>query len=92
MKSYEYYLFDADGTLIDTSELICKCFENTAKVMGKEYPGKHVVLQHVGLTLKDQMKIYFGPLSDEEYPKYRDIHMNYQLSVYNKYLLPLLSL
>ena len=31
MKQYEYYLFDADGTLFNTVDLICESFNHIAK-------------------------------------------------------------
>ena len=86
MRDYNYYLFDADGTLFDTTELICQCFRNTARVAGKEFPGTEKVLRHIGMTLYDQMQIYFGPLTQDEYEELRKVHMDYQLSIYKEYL------
>ena len=86
MRDYKNYLFDADGTLIDTTELICKCFENTAKVTGNGTIAKEEVLKHIGLTLKDQMAVHFGKLDDSVFQEYRKIHMQYQMSVYSEYL------
>ncbi|MDO5577270.1 MAG: HAD-IA family hydrolase [Fibrobacter sp.] len=85
IREYDYYLFDADGTLFDTTELICRCFMHTAKSFGKTVDEK-TVRSHIGMTLKNQMNLYFGPLTDEEYEKYRILHMNYQLSIYRDYL------
>jgi HAD superfamily hydrolase (TIGR01549 family) len=86
MRDYTNYLFDADGTLIDTTELIWRCFENTAQFTGHAPIGRETTLKHIGLTLRDQMTIHFGKLDDAEYDKYRTIHMDYQMSVYSQYL------
>lgn len=86
MRDYTNYLFDADGTLIDTTELIWRCFENTAQIIGHEPIGRETTLKHIGLTLRDQMTIHFGKIDDAAYERYRMIHMDYQMSVYNQYL------
>jgi HAD superfamily hydrolase (TIGR01549 family) len=86
MRDYKNYLFDADGTLIDTTELICKCFENTARLTGNIHVEKDEIIRHMGLTLRDQMTIYFGDLQDSQFEEYKRIHMEYQMSIYSKYL------
>ena len=86
MRDYKNYLFDADGTLIDTTELIWHCFENTARMTGHEPIGRDAALKHIGLTLRDQMSVHFGKLDDAAYERYRMIHMEYQMSVYTQYL------
>lgn len=86
MKKYNYYLFDADGTIIDTAELIWKCFENTARIIGNVPIEKATVMGHIGLTLRDQMSVYFGKIPDTTFEEYRKIHMDYQLKIYKEYL------
>ncbi|MBD3345597.1 MAG: HAD-IA family hydrolase [Chitinivibrionales bacterium] len=86
MKSYNYYLFDVDGTLIDTRELIYQCFKYTGKrFAGKAVP-RELVEQHIGIPLRNQMELYFGPLSDERYMFISREHMRYQLEIYRDYL------
>ena len=86
MKEYTWYLFDADGTLFDTTQLICACFKNTARVTENREPSDEQILPGIGLTLRDQMSVHFGELSDEEYARLRTIHMEYQRSIYKDYL------
>lgn len=86
MRDYKYYLFDADGTLIDTTELICKCFENTARMTGNGIIEKADIMRHIGLTLKDQMTMHFGSLEPAVFEEYRTIHMQYQMSIYKEHL------
>jgi pyrophosphatase PpaX len=86
MKNYSYYLFDADGTLIDTTELIYQCFLNTFKKFGNREVSRSDVVKNIGLTLRSQMEVYFGPLTDERFAEMAGEHMKYQLSIYPRYL------
>ncbi|MCX7726568.1 MAG: HAD-IA family hydrolase [Chitinispirillaceae bacterium] len=86
IKEYDCYLFDADGTLFDTTDMIVNCFENTAKSHNLPVPTREMVVKHVGMTLRAQMECYFGKLSDDVFNKYKETHMSYQLKIYKKYL------
>ena len=86
MKEYDYYLFDADGTLFDTTEMIVRCFRNTAKVNNLPAPDREEIVSRVGMTLRRQMEHYFGELSDETFNRYRETHMAYQLAIYREHL------
>jgi pyrophosphatase PpaX len=86
IKEYDFYLFDADGTLFDTTDMIVRCFDNTARVHGLPQPGREAVLRYVGLTLRKQMERYFGVLTDELFDRYRETHMTYQLQIYREHL------
>ncbi len=86
MKDYSCYLFDADGTLIDTNELIYRCFVFTCKKYGDMDISRDLATRNIGLTLRRQMETYLGPLSDEEFTAIADDHMHYQLSIYRHYL------
>ncbi|MBN1309701.1 MAG: HAD-IA family hydrolase [Chitinispirillaceae bacterium] len=86
VKEYDCYLFDADGTLFDTIDMIVRCFGNTASVYGLPRPDRESILRHVGLPLRKQMECYFGGLSDEVFNRYRDTHMAYQLKIYREHL------
>jgi len=86
MQPYSTYLFDADGTLIDTAELIYHCFVHSVGRFGGRTIGRDEVYRHIGLTLRAQLETYLGPLSDERYQEVRDVHMGYQRSVYPQYL------
>lgn len=58
-------LFDLDGTLVDTVELIYLSFKHATKtVLGKTY-SREKLLQNLGRPLLDQM-LYFSPAHAEE--------------------------
>jgi pyrophosphatase PpaX len=86
MKDYSYYLFDADGTLIDTTELIYQCFVHTCRIFGDMDVSRPDVVRNIGLTLRMQMEKYFGPLTDEQFAVRAAEHMKHQLSIYPRYL------
>ncbi len=86
VKEYDFYLFDADGTLFDTIDLIIRCFQYTARVYRLPVPDREAIISHVGMTLRKQMEHYFGELNDELFSRYRDTHMAYQLEIYREHL------
>ena len=86
MKDYTYYLFDADGTLFDTTELICQCFDYSLDKYGNMKKSKEELIKSIGMTLRSQFELHLGPLSDETYDEMQKEHMRFQLSIYKKYL------
>jgi pyrophosphatase PpaX len=86
MKNYDYFLFDADGTLIDTMELIYRCFVHTCRKFANKEVSRHEVQKNVGLTLRDQMAKYFGPMSQEFFDTVSAEHMAFQTAHYLEHL------
>jgi pyrophosphatase PpaX len=86
MKSYRWYLFDADGTLIDTTELIFRCFEYSLKRFAGRVVNRDDIMGQVGLTLRAQFERYLGPLDDERYREIGSAHMSYQHTIYPDHL------
>jgi len=86
MRNYPCCLFDCDGTLIDTVELIYRCFVHTCGV----FKGPAVTLEQiagmVGLTLRDQFRMLFGELTGEQYAGMRNVHMDHQMRIYRQHL------
>ncbi|MCP4715052.1 MAG: HAD-IA family hydrolase [Deltaproteobacteria bacterium] len=86
MQDYTYYLFDADGTLFDTTELIHQCFiYSLKKHFNTDLPRK-TILASIGMPLRTQFEIHLGPLSDDHYDLIQKDHMTYQLSIYKDYI------
>ena len=86
IKDYACYLFDADGTLLDTTELIYQCFLFTCRKYGGFEISRDRVTKNIGLTLRRQTELYLGPLDDERFKTIGGDHMKYQLSIYPQYL------
>jgi len=88
MKPYDFYLFDADGTLFETTELIYRCFVySLRKYADKEVP-RDKIIASIGLTLRKQLEYHIGPLSDQQFNTIQADHMRYQMSIYQDHLAP----
>jgi pyrophosphatase PpaX len=89
MKNYNYYLFDADGTLIDTLELICRCFEKSLAAYGNRSYSRSEIMAVIGTPLADQFVHHLGPQPPGRLQEIMAAHMEYQLSIYSRYLRPM---
>ncbi len=78
MKSYDSYLFDADGTLFDTVDLICTCFQYVAEKYTGKTMDRSTIINSIGLPLKSQLITHLGPKLDHE--QIMDDYLQYQLS------------
>ena len=91
IPEYDFYLFDADGTLLDTIELIYKSFFHTITVLKnelydkKEYTREEITA-NIGIPLRNQMELYFGSLSEDKYQEIRSVYKTYQQNIYKDYL------
>ncbi|MFP4012645.1 MAG: HAD family hydrolase [Chitinispirillaceae bacterium] len=86
MKEYDYYLFDADGTLFDTTEMIYQCFDYSLRYFNKPMVSREMIFSNIGLPLKDQIEVYVGNVDEEFLQAYKKVHMEYQLSIYRDYI------
>lgn len=86
MKSYSAYLFDADGTLFDTTEMIYQCFLFTCAKYGNPNVTREQVFANIGIPLKPQLEHFLGPLSSSLEVDVIKTHMDYQLSIYKDFL------
>lgn len=87
MKEYDAYLFDADGTLMDTRELIFRSFLHMGEAMGADMPPHELIHGTVGLPLVKQMRIILGEGKDEEYyARARDEYNNFMMAHLDDYL------
>jgi pyrophosphatase PpaX len=86
MKDYKFYLFDADGTLFDTAELIYQCFVHSCKKFGNKPIARKEVFSSIGLPLRNQLEKYLGPMENQRFIEIQTEHMKYQLEIYKKYL------
>jgi pyrophosphatase PpaX len=86
MKDYKLYLFDVDGTLLDTTELIYQCYKYSLEEAGQPVPSREYIVSRIGLPLKTQLREFFGKLGEEQLEVIRQKHLAYQLSIYRDYL------
>ncbi len=86
MKQYSAYLFDADGTLFDTTELIYQCFCYTCKEFGNLDVTREQVFANIGIPLRPQLEHFLGPLSPEKEEVVVKAHMDFQLAIYKEHL------
>ncbi|WP_163335965.1 HAD family hydrolase [Desulfopila sp. IMCC35008] len=86
MKTYQSYLFDADGTLFDTAELICDCFQHVAIQHTDKALDRSAILSGYGLPLKGQLLKLLG--TDIDIERVLDDYMDYQLEVLEERIVP----
>ncbi len=79
MKQYDSYLFDADGTLFDTVDLICTCFQYVAKKYAGKAMDRSTIINGIGLPLKSQLLTHLGPELDHD--QILDDYQEYQISL-----------
>lgn len=71
-KCFQGFIFDLDGTLIDTTELITRSFRHAAReVLGDVKPDE-VLIANVGQPLMRQMELLGGEKAQELYDAYRE--------------------
>lgn len=72
MTGYEPVIFDLDGTVVDTVDLIRESFRHAVgTVLGIELP-ERVIMAGVGRPLMAQMRVFSSERADELYDVYRE--------------------
>lgn len=92
MKSYSYYLFDLDGTLITTIDLICECFAfSLKKFLGVNLPRKDILVK-IGLPLKKQFNTFIidqgRSVEDFDLDEMASVHMDFQMTIWRDHVKP----
>ncbi len=90
MKKYDFFLFDLDGTLIETEELILECFRYSLKRVYAVSPAEKTLSEKIGLPLAEQMRRICEENELEPIPfsDFQKIHMDYQMKIWDKYVKP----
>jgi pyrophosphatase PpaX len=74
---YQYVLYDLDGTLLDTNELIIRSFEHTyEKHLSGEYTREEHILPYMGEPLYAQMERFAPGRSEELVKTYRAFNID----------------
>lgn len=79
MKPYDSYLFDADGTLFDTVDLICSCFQYVVEKYAGRTMDRTTIINGIGLPLRSQFITHLGAELDHD--RILDDYLQYQLSI-----------
>lgn len=86
MKEYQAYLFDADGTVMDTRELIMRSYLYTGERLGIDI-SRDLIAATTGLPVERQVVILLGEGRDEAlYAKARELYRERIFSTYPDYL------
>ncbi len=85
-KLYNYFLFDADGTLMDTTELIYQSYRKTVgNLTGKDVSRKSVS-PLIGVTLETGLNTLLGTQPEKEMGSIIDLYTEYQLAMADQYI------
>ncbi|GGA49677.1 pyrophosphatase PpaX [Paenibacillus physcomitrellae] len=78
MSKIETILFDLDGTIVNTNELIIKCFQHVMEKQGQPGYGREKIIPFMGQTLEQQLEAFTGMTDVEllvkDYRAYQAIH------------------
>jgi len=88
IRDFSTYLFDLDGTLLDTRELIYQSFAAMLKAMGRPAPDRDLVNSMIGLVLQPQLERLLGDIPPDEFTRARDIYRHHQNKLSTAYLKP----
>jgi pyrophosphatase PpaX len=77
IEEIEYLLFDLDGTLIDTTDLILHAFHETFRIARIPAPDDEVLLSQIGRPLHLQMQDFDCMRAAELYALYQKIYDEY---------------
>lgn len=79
-------LFDLDGTLADTVELILRCFRHTLQVHRGEVPPDEAWLSGIGMPLRDQLRAFTD--DPEEVERMAVTYRDFQGSIHDENVAP----
>lgn len=86
IKSYQNYLFDLDGTLLNTAELIFQTFLHICKKYADITIDRSRVLKDIGQPLARQIQLYLGEQENGRLSVILDDFRDYQLDIHGDYL------
>lgn len=79
-------LFDLDGTLADTVDLIVRCFRHTMSVHHAVAPPEEAWLRTIGRPLRDQLRIFTD--DEDEVEAMARTYSTYQKSIHDDWVRP----
>ncbi len=82
MKRWDAVLFDLDGTIADTVELMMTCFRHTMRTHLGEVPDDALWLAGLGTPLERQLAGFAR--DEDEVAAMRDTYRSYQLTIHDR--------
>ncbi|MCY0878978.1 MAG: HAD-IA family hydrolase [Firmicutes bacterium] len=80
------FLFDLDGTILDTTELILQSFEHAFREgLGQSVP-REELLRHFGRPLVEQFQIMCPDLEDSERQRLVDLYLAHNEGLHDQYV------
>ena len=86
MNNYDIYLFDADGTIIDTGELIYRCYRETCLKYADYEVSRSDVIKYMGIPLVKMLKLFLPQLSEDKLEASRIFYSEFQKTIYSDFL------
>ncbi len=84
MKQYKAYLFDGDGTLYDTADMIYRCFVDIAKNFKNTMTDRDKVYKTIGMPFRPQLELLFGKVTDKEFEEIVTSHIAFAKTIYKE--------
>ena len=66
-KRFDLIVFDWDGTLADSTQMIVECIRQASAEAGLPVPEPAAASNIIGLGLREAIAVLFGSLSDSQY-------------------------
>lgn len=86
IKQYRNYLFDADGTLLNTAELVFQSFQYACEKYGGLSIERSRVVGDMGQPLARQIQLYLGRQTEQDLATILADYRDYQLGIYQDHL------
>ena len=76
-KPFEMYVFDWDGTLMDTTRLIMQGYQHASKALGFPVPSDELVLSTIGLNRSDSIALCCCDCPKGRYAEFIQAYMDW---------------
>ena len=78
--AYDLYVFDWDGTVMDTTGLIARGIQEAARALGLKVPALETARSVIGLGVEDSMRIVNPDCPREQWGEYAEAYKRWYIS------------